>query len=271
MTFQPVIPITGYAGWRFLQRTLDTQKEAFVQTAVFQRQSDYFRENIGKITSAEELVADRRLLEVALGAFGLDDDIRNKAFIQKILEDGTLSQDALANRLSDKRYAALSREFGFGDLGSRTNLFNFAERIVSRFEDRQFERAVGEVNNDMRVALNLGTGLKDIFDQNLPEDAQWFALMGNPPVRSIFETALGFPSSFGAIDIDQQLTAFKDRSRSVFGTEKVSDFADPQLQEKLIRIYLVRSETAAFASASGGSVALTLLQSIPNLNAASRF
>jgi hypothetical protein len=270
MTFQPVIPITGYAGWRFLQRTLDTQKEAFAQTAVFQRQTDYFRENIGKIKSAEELVSDRRLLEVALGAFGLDEDINNKAFIQKILADGTLSSDALANRLSDKRYAALSREFGFGDLGSRTNLSTFADKMLARFQDRQFERAVGEINGDMRVALNLASGLKDIFDQELPADAQWFAVMGSPPVRSIFETALGFPSSFGAIDIDQQRTAFEDRARSVFGTDKVADFADPQLQEKLIRLYLVRSETNAFVSASGGSVALSLLQSIPNLNANSR-
>lgn len=267
MTFQPVIPISGYAGWRFLQRTLDTQKEAFVQTTTFQRQTDYFRENIGKVTSAEELVADRRLLQVALGAFGLDEDIGNKAFIQKILEDGTLAADALANRLSDKRYAALSREFGFGDLGSRTNLSTFADKLLSRFEDRQFERAVGDVNGDMRLALNLSSGLGDIFDQGLSEGAEWFAVMGSPPVRTIFETALGFPSSFGAIDIDQQRTQFKERSQSVFGTDKVADFADPALQERLIRLYLVRSEATAFASSSAGSVALNLLQSMPNLYA----
>ncbi|SMY08239.1 DUF1217 domain-containing protein [Flavimaricola marinus] len=267
MTFQPVIPITGYAGWRFLQRTLDTQKDAFVQTTTFQRQTDYFRENISKINTAEELVADRRLLEVALGAFGLDEDIGNKAFIQKILEDGTLAEDALANRLSDKRYNTMSREFGFGDLGSRTRLSNFADQILARFEDRQFERAVGDVNGDMRLALNLSSGLSDIFDQDLPSDAQWFAVMGSTPVRTIFETALGFPSSFGAIDIDQQRTAFQERSQSVFGTDKVEDFADPEMQEKLIRLYLVRSEITAYSNASGSSIALNLLQAMPNLNA----
>lgn len=267
MTFQPVIPLGGYAGWTFLQRTLDTQKEAFVQTSSFERTTDYFRANISKITTAEELVADRSLLEVALGAFGLDDDINNKAFIQKVLEEGTLAEDSLANRLSDSSYSSLSLEFGFGDLGSRTGLSTFADTILNRYEDRQFERAVGDVNNDMRLALNLSTGLEDIFAQDLSEDSQWFAVMGNTPVRTIFETALGFPSSFGAIDIDQQLTAFQDRAQSTFGTDQVSDFADPELQEKLIRLYLVQSQAAAFASVSGSSVALSLLQSMPNLNA----
>lgn len=263
MTFQPVIPISGYAGWRFLQRTLDTQKEAFVQSSTFQRQTDYFRENIAKVKSAEDLVSDRRLMQVALGAFGLDDDINSKAFIQKILEGGTLAPDSLANRLSDKRYRAMALEFGFGDLGGRTNVSNFAEKMLTRFADRQFERAVGEVDGDMRLALSLSSGLRDITEQTLSPNAQWFAVMGNAPLRSIFETALGFPKSFGAIDIDQQLTAFQDRSRSVFGTSNVGDFADPAQQEKLIRLFMVRSEAAAFASSSVGSVALTLLQSAP--------
>jgi hypothetical protein len=270
MTFQPVIPLSGYTGWRFLTRTLDQQQQAYTQSAPVARATTYFRENIAKAKTVDDLMGDRRLLEVALGAFGLSADINNTAFIRKVLAEGTLNDDAFANRLSDKRYAALARTFGFGDLGSRTNLSTFADKMLARFQDRQFERAVGEINGDMRVALNLASGLKDIFDQELPADAQWFAVMGSPPVRSIFETALGFPSSFGAIDIDQQRTAFEDRARSVFGTDKVADFADPQLQEKLIRLYLVRSETNAFVSASGGSVALSLLQSIPNLNANSR-
>ena len=29
MTFQPVIPLTGYTGWRFLARTMDAQKAAY--------------------------------------------------------------------------------------------------------------------------------------------------------------------------------------------------------------------------------------------------
>ena len=86
MSYQPVIPSAGLAGWNFLQRTYDAQFKAFNASAQLQRDTDYFREKVGEIQSAEDLVKDRRLLSVALGAFGLQDDIDNRYFIQKILQ-----------------------------------------------------------------------------------------------------------------------------------------------------------------------------------------
>ena len=55
----------------------------------------------GRIASAEALVKDRRLLTVALGAFGLDGEIDKKFFIRKVLEGGTEASDSLANRPYD--------------------------------------------------------------------------------------------------------------------------------------------------------------------------
>ena len=265
MSFQPILPFTGYPGWRFLQQTLPSQTDAFIGSSVVSRATEYFREEISAVETAEQLVADRRLLEVALGAFGLEDDLNSKAFIRKVLEEGTLNEDAFANRLADSRYRELAREFGFGDLGSQTGRNGFADRILARYEARQFEVAVGRQNDDFRLALNLETSLADMVAQDVPESTQWYTVMGNPPLRKVFETALGFASSFAGIDIDQQKTAFEDRARSVFGTDRVTDFEDPDLQEKLVRLFLIRSEAASFSANSSGSVALTLLRSIPRL------
>jgi Protein of unknown function (DUF1217) len=260
MTYQPVLPLSGYTGWRFLQRTLDTQTKAFTQSAEIKRATEYFKDNIGKVRTADDLMKDRRLLDVALKAFGLDDDINNKAFIRKVLAEGTLKDDAFANRLSDKRYAEFARVFGFGDLGARTGLASFPDAIISRFNARQFEKAVGDQSNEMRLALNLGTGIKDVLANSSTSTGQWFGVMGSSPLRTVFETALGFSSSFGQIDLDQQLTAFKARARNVFGTDDLKAFADPALQEKLIRLYMVRSEAAAATGSSPASRALSLLQ-----------
>lgn len=264
MTFQPVVPLSGYAGWLFLERTADTQRATFNESPTIVRATDKFRDEIGNIRTAEDLVKNRELLSVALGAFGLDDDINNTFFIRKVLEDGTTDQDALANRLSDSRYADLSDAFGFNSLGgsARTGLSFFADEIIDRYEAKQFEKAVGEQNNDMRLALNLGPGLKDVIDGNSSNNGQWFSMMGNAPLRSMIQTALGFPSSFGTIDIDQQLEQFKSRSQSTFGTDQLADLATPENQEKMIRLYLLRSESNAFAGTSPASVALTLLQQI---------
>jgi len=258
MSFQPVIPTTGYVGWRFLSRTLPAQQEAFKQSAPVARATEYFRDNIAKVKTVDGLMADRRLLDVALGAFGLDQDIASRAFIRKVLAEGTLKDDAFANRLADKRYAQLARAFGFGDLGARTGLPSFATEIVTRFEARRFEVAVGEQDGNMRLALSLSQGLADATTAG-GKDAQWFSVMGLTPVRAVFEKALGFPPAFGSIDLDQQLAAFKVRARATFGTDNVADFANPVQQEKLIRLFLIRSEAASGGGFSSANIALALL------------
>lgn len=263
MTFQPIVPLSGYSGWLFLERTLESQQEAFTESSAVVRTTDTFRERIGSITTAEDLIADRQLLSVALGAFGLDEDIDNKFFIRKVLEDGTVDPDALANKLSDTRYADLSEAFGFGDLAfPRTGLSFFADEIIGRYETQQFQKAVGEQNNDMRLALNLAPALSDVVSGNSTNDGQWFGVMGNAPLRELFQTALGFPSSFAAIDLDTQLEQFKSRAQSTFGTDQISDLESPENQEKLIRLYMLRSETDASLSNSSASIALSLLQQL---------
>lgn len=261
MTFQPVLPLSGYAGWLFLDRTADSQRAAFTESASNVRITDNFREKIGAITTAEELVADRELLAVALGAFGLDEDINNKFFVQKILEEGTTDDDSLANKLSDSNYASLSGAFGFGEPGlARTGLSFFADEIIDRYEAKQFEAAVGEQNNDMRVALNFAPALDDIVAGNSTNDGQWFAMMGNSALRSMFDTALGFSDNFAAIDIDKQLEQFKSRAQTTFGTDQIADLASPESQEKMIRLYMLRSEIDANTGTSSASIALSLLR-----------
>ena len=259
MTFQPVLPTGGYSGWLFLERTLESQKSTFVRTGEMSRDLAYFRENIAGADTVEKLVEDRRLLKVALGAFGLDDDLNSRAFIVKVLEEGTLDKEAFANRLADKRYAELARVFGYGDLGSRTDLPTFADNVAARYENRQFERAVGNVDEDMRLALYFETALADILEANTSEDARWFALMGTPPARAVVESALGLPKSLATLDIDQQLEAFKSRASSVFGSDSLAVLSDELIRDKAIRLYLVRQEAAALAT-SPASIALTLLQ-----------
>lgn len=264
MSFQPVVPFGGSAGWAFLQRTKAAQKEAFDASPVITRETQYFAEKIGGVKTAQDLVADRTLLKVALGAFGLDGDIDNKAFVAKILGEGVLSGDGLANRLTDKRYFAMAKAFGF-DLGTpSTVLSTFPGEITSAYKTRQFETAVGEQDQDMRLAMGLERDLTAIAEKDVSNDAKWFEIMGNPPLRKVFETALNLPASFGAIDLDQQLEVLKDRSTRAFGSSDVARFAETGGQDELIRRFFALSEIAAAGPvASSASVALSLLQANP--------
>lgn len=259
MSFQPVLPFSGYAGWRFLARTLPAQTQAFRASAPVTRATDYFRGNIAKAKTPAALVGDRRLLEVALGAYGLSADIGAKAFVTRVLEGGTLASGALANKLADKRYAAFAADFGYGNLGSNTGLAGFADTVIARYESQGFQEAVGARDDDMRLALNLSAGIAEIKATTANPRAQWFSVMGNPPLRKVLERALGLPASIGAIDIDLQLKQFQARSQATFGTQVVGDFADPKLQERVVRLFLLRSDAQAVATTLS-SVALQLLR-----------
>ncbi|KPP89285.1 MAG: Protein of unknown function (DUF1217) [Rhodobacteraceae bacterium HLUCCA08] len=263
MSFQPIIPLSGLTGWQFLQRTLPAQQEAFSNSVVVKRATETFREQIGQIRTAEQLVENRQLREVALGAFGLDDDIDAKAFIRQILDSPSSDPSALANRLTDNRYKAMAKTFGFGELGGPfTGLSTAMEDVITRYEARQFERAVGNQDNTMRLAMNARQSLEDVARDVDGTDARWFSIMGNAPLRQVIETAMGFSSRIGALDIDQQLEQFTDRAERLFGSSDPAEMLTDENHEKLIRLFLVRSEAAAISTTSGAQVALTLLQNI---------
>jgi hypothetical protein len=262
MTFQPVVPLAGYTGWTFLKRTMDRQQALLQSSPVLQRDEAYFRDRIGKVRTAEELVSDKRLLRIALTAFGLEADVNSRAFIRKVLEGGTLTEGSLANKLADKQYQKFSAAFGFGDFSvPRTRLSTFADEILGQFRARRFETAVGAQNNAFRLALNAEREVQALASRSISETAKWYTLLGNAPLREVMQTALGLPKSFAAIDLDQQVAVMRDKAAAAFGAPTVSQFADPAKIEALVRRFHVRSDIQdRQAVATPAAVALALLR-----------
>ena len=245
MTFQPVLASTGLVGWQFLSRTADVQQASYARSPVITTAIERFREGVGSVQSAQDLVSNRAVLEVVLGAYGLQDDLPNKFFIRKVMEDGTSSPEALSNRLADPRYAALAEELNFSE--GRPALLSspeFLERLETDFKRQRFEVAVGQQDVPLRLSLGLERELGSLTERIKSADAQWFAVMGNPPLRRVFEAALGLPKEIGSLDIDQQLVVFRDRAEAKFGFSTPGEFNSPKAVEDLRRAFLVASESA---------------------------
>lgn len=261
MTFQPILPLTGYAGWSFLTRTREVQQEIHDQSPVVSREVEYFNDNISKISSAQELVEDRTLLKVALGAFGLDADLPNKAFIEKVLSEGSIDEEAFAHRLSDTRYLDMATAFKF-DLGTpSTKISDFPGKIIEAYKGRQFEIAVGEEDEDMRLALTVQRDLTEISEDDMSENSKWFTIMGNPPLRAVFDIVFNLPTSFASLDLDRQLEVYQDRAERQFGSSDPSLFSDTEKQDELIQQFLIRSQIQSVdIGVQSGQAALTLLQ-----------
>lgn len=261
MSYQPVLPSEGYVGWQFLQRTRAAQQTAQSSTPAARRDETYFRERIAGINSAEDLVKDRTLLRVSLTAFGLQDDLPNRAYLQKVLESSIYDPKSFVNRLTDKRYYQFAQAFGFADRMVPRNKFQgFASEILTQFRDRSFEVAVGEQSEDMRLALALQRDLPQLAVKSVSDTARWFTVLGTPSLRNVFERAFNLPSSFGQLDLDRQADILRRRTEGLTGANTVEQFAQPEALAALTKRFLLMGQITQIQGLSGQSAALSLLQ-----------
>lgn len=262
MSFTPILPLSGFTGWGFLKRTMARQQAVQQALPAQQRDEAYFRDKIGKADTAEKLVNDKRLLRIALTAFGLEGDVNSKAFIQKILEGGTLKESSLAIKLADKQYQKFSAAFGYGDYSvPRTKISTFPDEILQQYRTRSFETAVGLQNNTYRLAMNAEREISALAGNSLGETAKWYTVLGNAPMREVMQTALGLPKSFSSIDIDQQVGVLRTKAAAIFGSTDISQFKEPAKLESLVRRFLLQSDIQSQATAnSPGKIALALLR-----------
>ena len=240
--------------WKILQRTEARQIEALRKDSIVQRSTTYLRENIDKVRSPEALVKDYRLLSGVLSAFGLENDISNKAFIRKILESDPADQKALVNRLSDKRYLRMAQTIGTG--GTPAEL---ADRLTEAFVTREHERRVGGAHEELRLAMNGRRELQQFAGRTASDRTLWYEVMGNPPLRKLMEGALGLSRSLGKLPVERQNQEFMPAAQRTFGTTSLAALAEPARTEKVIQNYLARSQLTESAVANRYSAAMSLL------------
>lgn len=258
--FSPIVPLGGLAGFRFIERSFDRQFAVFQQSPEIQRDIARFEAEAGSVETVEDLMADRRLLRVVLGAFGLDEDLDKRAFIRKVIEEGTNDPQAFANRLADPAYRELSETLGFGNFGNRLILGSVQETLLEQYKLRQFERAVGEQDVDLRLAMNFRREIAEIAESDAADTAGWFRVLGSRPLRRVVELGFGLPSQFGLIDIDQQANELSRIARERYGSESPQVFADSEVVEDMLQRFLVRAQIEAGPSAQSQATTSTAVQ-----------
>lgn len=259
MPFTPVIPATGLAGWNFLTISRESQTEIFNRSPDIQRDVDYYKENIGAAETLDDLMSDRRLLKVALGAFGLGEEINKGAFVRKVLAEGTSDRSAFAIRLNNPDYLELAETFVVNSQGGMS-IAASVDDITEKYQTNAFETEVGTVDNSMRLALNFKREIAELADAGLSENAGWFKVMASVPMRTVFEGAFNLPEGFSQLDLDRQKEVLSDRSNSLLGGKTVDVFKDPENIEKAIRRFLLTEQINQGPSATTpGFAALSIL------------
>lgn len=109
--------LSTYAGYQFYARDPEAAAKRVAAQATVSRETAYYRANIGKVKSVDDLMANNRLYTYALKSFGLEDAIPNRGFIRKVLTSDLTQPKSFANTLNDTRYRTLAAAFGFATSG----------------------------------------------------------------------------------------------------------------------------------------------------------
>jgi len=257
--YQPAIPLTGYGGWKLLQATYDRQFEGFTKSSTIANDRSYFLEKFSKPVELDDFLSDKRLLRISLTAFDLGGEEWKGGFIRKVMEEAADPASTFLQRLNNPDYTNFSKAFKlFGTQLALTS--DEGEALADKFESAAFREAVGEVNQSMRLSLNYENRIESIAGTSSSEQSKLYRLLGNVPVRTVMETALGLPKDFTKLDIDRQAEILKEQLQSKIGITDVSQLAEPEKIDKVIqRFHAMESINNGPSATTPGYAALTLL------------
>jgi uncharacterized protein DUF1217 len=262
--FLPTIPLNGYAGWKFLQTTLDRQQEAFNNNSSIKNDIAYFSDKLKDPISLDDFIADRRLLRITVSAFGLAGEENKGALVKRVLKEGVIDNEALVYRLNNPKYTALATAIPVID-GEIFINSEARQKMIANFQQESFNIAVGEVNNNMRLALNYSQEITDIVSRSKSDDAIWYSILGSTPVRTVLEGALSLPSEFRRLDVDRQADILKTRAASFLKISSPQDLLDPAVIEKAIQRFQITEQVKLGPNLSTPGYAGVLLLQSSNL------
>ncbi|MCA1440553.1 DUF1217 domain-containing protein [Ensifer sp. IC4062] len=106
--------VSTYIDFNLITRDMRASLNRVSIQPLVAREAEYYKANIGKVTSVDEFLDDYRLYSYAMKAHGLEDMTYAVAFMRKVLESDLADDNSFANRLTDERYRNFAEAFSFG-------------------------------------------------------------------------------------------------------------------------------------------------------------
>ncbi|MHA6345253.1 DUF1217 domain-containing protein [Roseivivax sp. CAU 1761] len=241
--------MSGQTALTLVKSTEGTARDLIRSAPQHDRAITHFRENIAKVNSVDDLMADPELYGFMMRAYDLEDQIFGKALMSKMLKSDIGDPEALVNRLTDPRFKELYKALEFGTDGVntlKTISRKWQERVVERYVTRQF------INGNETQNETVGRALE--FREKAGSVSNVFDILKDRDLSKVLRTALGIPEAVAGIDIDKQAEIFKAKL-------DLEDLKDPEKVDKLMRRYVAISDALAGPAALSGNAAVTLLSS----------
>lgn len=228
--------------------------ETTAKSPAVAQQTKYFKQHIGEVKSAGDLMKNYRLLSYALKAFGLDDMVNSRALVRKILDGGVSDPKSLANKMNDTRFKEFAKAFDFAAHGAQTTSRAAAStEIIEKFTRQTLETEAGATNESVRLAL--------YFTRKAATITSAFDILADKALLKVVRTTLSMPEAMSQQNIDTQAKALDKKI-------KYADFQDPAKVKRFVQRFTAMADMNAPQAVSGGAglaVGQDLLMSLQGL------
>ena len=163
--------------------------------------SDYYKANIGKVTTIDQFVGNYRLLSYALQAYGLGNQINSTALIKKVLQEGVTSSKALANTLPNTAWKAFAKAFDFVDSGATPpKSASSVATTTGNYVEQQLESDQGQSDPGVQLAL--------YFKRVAPTITSGYGILADKNLLEVAQTIFSLPATSSSAQIDAEATQF---------------------------------------------------------------
>jgi Protein of unknown function (DUF1217) len=240
--------MTTLSSYLSIANNMSTWLSATAQSPAVSVATKYFEDNIGKVTSADQLVSNTRLFDYAMTAFGLGDMSYAQGLMKQVLAQGVSNSNALANTLNNPNIFAFAKAFDFVDNGSSTtDSQSLVTNVVNRYLENSLQTTEGQQNPGVQLAL--------YFQENAPNVTSIYGVLADKNLLTVVQTALGISPLTSEEPIDTQAQMLSSQIN-------ISDFQNPpKLQafiERFAAMYDSNNAGSNGGSASSGSTTTTL-------------
>lgn len=227
---EPAEPVDTLTSYKVITRSLSTTLSRTAATPAVARETAYYKENIAKATTIDAFVNDRRLLNYALKAWGLEDMSYAKGMIKKVLEGGVDDPRSLANTLQSGRFKEFAKTFNYKTWETATPVLEGVKtKTVDNYVRQTLEQTTGETNAGVQLAL--------YFERKAPNITSTYSILADRNLLKVVQTALGIPASMSASNIDSQVAMIEQKL-------DVADFKDPEKLGKFLARFAATYDAA---------------------------
>ncbi|WP_416798369.1 DUF1217 domain-containing protein [Ciceribacter azotifigens] len=248
-------------------RFLEGDEKTKAKTAA-EEETKYYQKKIQSIRTVDDLLADRRVVDVVLGAYGFDPANVSDEFLKQIFSSDLEDKKSFVNQQTDEDWAELVASFNFDGEGNLTRETvgtvqqrGTALETANMYLRQSLEESEGESNQGVRLAL--------YFERMAPTLTDPYALIADSALLEVFRVTYGFSSEFSSMDVDMQ-------AKIVEKNLDLSEMQDPAKVKRLLQrftaMYDIENSTTdpVLGIFGGGSTGISgdLLMSLATLRSA---